>query len=73
MIKILKETEVTGKAKFIPTLENLTTAIDMASEATMTNAEEQDKILATIDTVMMTLADLMEAMDKLKGAKDESK
>ena len=73
MIKVLKEAEITGKAKFIPSLENLTTAIDMASEAAMTNAEEQDKILAAIDTVMMTLADVMEAMDAMKGAKDEQK
>lgn len=73
MIKVLKEAEVTGKAKFIPSLENLTTAIDLASEAAMTNAEEQDKITAAIDTVMMTLADVMEAIDELKGAKNESK
>lgn len=73
MIKVLKEAEVTGKAKFIPSLESLTTAIDFASEAAMTNAEGQDKITAAIDTMMMTLADVMEAMDEMKGAKDEQK
>lgn len=73
MIKVLKEAEVTGKVKFIPSLENLTTAIDMASETAMTNAEEQDKMLAAIDTMMMTLADIMEELDEMKGAKDEQK
>ena len=73
MIKVLKEAEVTGKAKFIPSLDSLTTAIDMASEATMNNAEGQDKMLAAIDTMMMTLADIMEELDEMKGAKDEQK
>ena len=73
MIEVIREKEVTGKVKFIPSLENLNAAIDIANEAAMTNAEEQDKILAAIDTMLMTLADVMEAMDELKGAKDEQK
>ena len=72
MIEVLKEKETTGKIKFIPSLQNLNAAIDIANEAVMSATEEQDKITAALDTVMMTLADLMEAIDE-KGEANEQK
>ncbi len=73
MIEILKEKETTGKIKFIPSLQNLNAAIDIANEAVMSATEEQDKITAALDTVMMTLADLMEAMDTKGDGTNEQK
>ena len=73
MIEILKEKETTGKIKFIPSLQNLNAAIDIANEAVMSATEEQDKITAALDTVMMTLADLMEAIDEKGDGTNEQK
>lgn len=67
MIKILKETEVTGRAKFIPTPDGLKELSDTALEMTADNAEKLDNLKKAIDIIMMSLAELQEAQDTNDG------
>lgn len=67
MIKILKETEVTGKAKFIPTPDGLKELSDTALEMTADNADKLDNLKKAVDVIMMSLAELQEAQDTKEG------
>lgn len=67
MIKILKETEVTGKAKFIPTPDGLKELSDTALEMTADNADKLDNLKKAVDVIMMSLAELQEAQDTKDG------
>lgn len=67
MIKILKETEVMGRAKFIPTPDRLKELSDTALEMTADNAEKLDNLKKAIDVIMMSLAELQEAQDTNDG------
>ena len=67
MIKILKETEVTGKAKFIPTPDGLKELSDTALEMTADNADKLDNLKKAVDIIMMSLAELQEAQDTKDG------
>lgn len=63
MITILKEAEVKGAVEFIPSAENLKELSDAALEMTAENADKLDKIKASLDVIMMSLAELQEAHD----------
>lgn len=63
MITILKEAEVKGAVEFIPSAENLKELSDAALEMTMDNADRLDEIKASIDVLMMSIAELQEAQD----------
>ena len=63
MITILKEAEVKGTVEFIPSAENLKELSDAALEMTMDNADRLDEIKASIDVLMMSIAELQEAND----------
>ena len=63
MITILKEAEVKGAVEFIPSAENLKELSDAALEMTMDNADKLDEIKASIDVLMMSIAELQEAHD----------
>lgn len=63
MITILKEAEVKGTVEFIPSAENLKELSDAALEMTMDNADRLDEIKASIDVLMMLIAELQEAHD----------
>ena len=63
MITILKEAEVKGTVEFIPSAENLKELSDAALEMTMDNADRLDEIKASIDVLMMSIAELQEAHD----------
>lgn len=63
MITILKEAEVKGSVEFIPSAENLKELSDAALEMTMDNADRLDEIKASIDVLMMSIAELQEAHD----------
>ncbi|WP_294794971.1 hypothetical protein [uncultured Fenollaria sp.] len=63
MITILKEAEVKGAVEFIPSAENLKELSDAALEMTMDNADKLDEIKASIDVIMMSIAELQEAHD----------
>ncbi len=63
MITILKEAEVKGMVEFIPSAENLKELSDAALEMTMDNADKLDKIKASMDVIMMSIAELQEAHD----------
>ena len=63
MITILKEAEVKGTVEFIPSAENLKELSDAALEMTMDNADKLDEIKASIDVIMMSIAELQEAHD----------
>lgn len=63
MITILKEAEVKGAVEFIPSAENLKELSDAALEMTMDNADRLDEIKASIDVLMMSIAELQEAHD----------
>lgn len=63
MITILKEAEVKGAVEFIPSAENLKELSDAALEMTMDNADRLDEIKASIDVLMMSIAELQEAND----------
>lgn len=63
MITIFKEAEVKGKAEFIPSAENLKELSDAALEMTAENADKLDKIKASLDVIMMSIAELQEAHD----------
>lgn len=63
MITIFKEAEVKGKAEFIPSAENLKELSDAALEMTTENADKLDKIKASLDVIMMSIAELQEAHD----------
>ena len=63
MITILKESEVKGAVEFIPSAENLKELSDAALEMTMDNADKLDEIKASIDVIMMSIAELQEAHD----------
>lgn len=67
MIKILKEAEVTGKAKFIPTPDGLKELSDTALEMTADNADKLDNLKKAVDVIMMSLAELQEAQDRKDG------
>lgn len=67
MIKILKESEVTGKAKFIPTPDGLKELSDTALEMTADNADKLDNLKKAVDVIMMSLAELQEAQDTKDG------
>lgn len=67
MIKILKEMEVTGKAKFIPTPDGLKELSDTALEMTADNADKLDNLKKAVDVIMMSLAELQEAQDTKDG------
>lgn len=67
MIKILKETEVTGKVKFIPTPDGLKELSDTALEMTADNADKLDNLKKAVDVIMMSLAELQEAQDTNGG------
>lgn len=63
MITILKEAEVKGTVEFIPSAENLKELSDAALEMTAENADKLDKIKASLDVIMMSIAELQEAHD----------
>lgn len=63
MITILKEAEVKGSVEFIPSAENLKELSDAALEMTMDNADKLDEIKASIDVLMMSIAELQETHD----------
>lgn len=63
MITILKEAEVKGSVEFIPSAENLKELSDAALEMTAENADKLDKIKASLDVIMMSIAELQEAHD----------
>lgn len=63
MITILKEAEVKGAVEFIPSAENLKELSDAALEMTMDNADKLDEIKASLDVIMMSIAELQEAND----------
>lgn len=63
MITILKEAEVKGTVEFIPSAENLKELSDAALEMTMDNADRLDEIKASLDVIMMSIAELQEAHD----------
>lgn len=63
MITILKEAEVKGAVEFIPSAENLKELSDAALEMTIDNADKLDKIKASMDVIMMSIAELQEAHD----------
>ena len=63
MITILKEAEVKGMVEFIPSAENLKELSDAALEMTAENADKLDKIKASLDVIMMSIAELQEAHD----------
>lgn len=63
MITILKEAEVKGAVEFIPSAENLKELSDAALEMTAENADKLDEIKASIDVIMMSIAELQETHD----------
>lgn len=63
MITILKEAEVKGAVEFIPSAENLKELSDAALEMTSENADRLDAIKASLDVIMMSIAELQEAHD----------
>lgn len=63
MITILKEAEVKGTVEFIPSAANLKELSDAALEMTAENADKLDKIKASLDIIMMSIAELQEAHD----------
>lgn len=63
MITILKEAEVKGAVEFIPSAENLRDLSDAALTMTAENADKLDKIKASLDVIMMSIAELQEAHD----------
>ena len=63
MITILKEAEVKGAVEFIPSAENLKELSDAALEMTAENADKLDKIKASLDVIMMSIAELQEVHD----------
>ena len=63
MITILKEAEVKGAVEFIPSAENLKELSDAALEMTIDNADKLDAIKASIDTIMLSIAELQETHD----------
>lgn len=64
MITILKEAEVKGAVEFIPSAENLRDLSDAALTMTAENADKLDKIKASLDVIMMSIAELQEAHDE---------
>lgn len=72
MITILKEAEVKGTVEFIPSAENLKELSDAALEMTMDNADKLDAIKASIDVIMMSIAELQEAHDADEEAPAEN-
>lgn len=72
MITILKEAEVKGAVEFIPSAENLKELSDAALEMTMDNADRLDEIKASIDVLMMSIAELQEAHDAGEEPKDNT-
>lgn len=72
MITILKEAEVKGTVEFIPSAENLKELSDAALEMTMDNADKLDEIKASMDVIMMSIAELQEAHDAVEEAPAEN-
>lgn len=72
MITILKEAEVKGAVEFIPSAENLKELSDAALEMTIDNADKLDEIKASIDVIMMSIAELQEAHDAGEEPKDNT-
>ena len=72
MITILKEAEVKGTVEFIPSAENLKELSDAALEMTMDNADKLDELKASIDVIMMSIAELQEAHDTNEEAPAEN-
>ena len=72
MITILKETEVKGAVEFIPSAENLKELSDAALEITMDNADRLDEIKASMDVLMMSIAELQEAHDASEEPEPEA-
>lgn len=73
MITILKEAEVKGAVEFIPSAENLKELSDAALEMTIDNADKLDAIKASIDTIMLSIAELQEAHDASEEPKTDEK
>lgn len=72
MITILKEAEVKGAVEFIPSAENLKELSDAALEMTMDNADKLDEIKASMDVIMMSIAELQEAHDASEEPEPEA-
>lgn len=72
MIEVLNEAKVTGKAIFIPSPENLKQLSDAALEATTENADELDKMKASINILMLSIAELQEAHDEAEEPTDNT-
>lgn len=72
MITILKEAEVKGTVEFIPSAENLKELSDAALEMTAENADKLDKIKASLDVIMMSIAELQEAHDASEEPEPEA-
>lgn len=64
MITLLKEAEVTGKAIFIPSPENLKQLSDAALEIGTDAAEKIDKLKEALDMAVLAIVDLQEKLDK---------
>lgn len=73
MITILKEAEVKGTVEFIPSAENLKELSDAALDMTAENADKLDKIKASLDIIMMSIAELQEAHDASEEPEPEPK
>lgn len=73
MITILKEAEVKGAVEFIPSAANLKELSDAALEMTAENADKLDKIKASLDVIMMSIAELQEAHDASEEPEPEPK
>lgn len=74
MITVLKESEITGKAEFIPTLESLKGLSDMVAEIVADNTDRLDRLKQAIDVIMVSVAELQEAGDaeaELKNSADK--
>ncbi|MDY3947541.1 MAG: hypothetical protein SOZ40_06140 [Ezakiella sp.] len=63
MITILRETPLEGKSIILPTNENLQKSIDLIMEQAAENADKQDELKASLDTLMLAVAELMEKND----------
>lgn len=63
MITILKESEVKGKAEFVPSAENLKNLLDTALEMSTDTADAVEKIKSSVDVLMLAIAELQEIQD----------
>lgn len=70
MIEILKEADVTGRIKFVPSPENLKELSDAALEVSTENGEEIAKLKKALELAMLAIAELTEATEETRKEKD---